>query len=703
MFYFGRSEQIKTLMRLLHQNHFVTIIGSSGAGKSSLIRAGLIPQLEAGFLVSDRDQWEIVETKPGDAPLSNLIGNIVNTLGDELKNSQTPRLINDVFEKGPQTLISSVDSVLTTTDRNLLILVDQFEELFRFDSIKSQTNHSQEAELFVSLLIKLSQAKRHIYICLTMRSDFLGECDKFYGLPEAINKSQFLVPRLTRSQRNEVIVNPVNLSGAKISSRLVDKLLNENMDTRDDLPILQHALMRTWDAWQEADKSNELDLKDYEKIHTIHQSLNRHANEAFNELSIEEKKIAKVLFQSLTTVDSSNRRIRRPAHLNEVCAVSNASEEQVMDVIKCFCGQKRSFLVFPSNQKNPLIDISHESLIRQWDKLDEWVEEENEAVKIFLRLVETSNLHNRGKASLYKGKELSEAKKWFQKFPSELAWITWSKRYSSEYQDSLSFLKDSINQDEIEKSNKEKELERRVKLLSESSRSMRRKQAISSAVVMILAVFLMGLGLTYLTEKNTKEELLRKYQSQTEDLVLNLPLFSDDVIRTQSDENQLLAELSRYNFSSGMSDRGTQNEYFAFVQTENKYIWDSMFPLEAFQPEDSRGPVPLQLIKKAELLETAELNLITVNDIAVDGVLLELEYFTYSTVFRLENENTVRLTLVESSEKYQNHWKNMNLTIVILFLIVLFLILVINIISTQLLKAPLRNFEREMKSIISQK
>ena len=702
MFYFGRSEQVKTIMRLLHQNHFVTIIGSSGAGKSSLIRAGLIPQLEAGFLVNERDRWKIVETKPGDAPLSNLIVDIFDMLEINLGVHNTERKIKEVYDHGPQTFLKTIDSVLTSEDSNLFILVDQFEELFRFGLKKDQAKFHEEAELFVSLLISLSRFERHIYICLTMRSDFLGECDSFYGLPETINKSQFLVPRLTRSQRQEVIINPVNLSGTKITSRLVDRLLNEKMDTRDDLPVLQHVLMRTWDAWKEDGEINELDILHYEKTHTIHQSLNRHADEALAELSTEEKQIAKVLFQSLTAIDTSNRRVRRPVHLDVVCAIANASEEQVMDVINCFCDQKRSFLILSQSQKNPLIDIAHESLIRQWDTLDEWVEEESEAEKIFLRLVETCNLHNKGKASLYEGKELAEVKKWFLKFPNEHAWIAWSKKYHRDYKESFSFLKNSIRKYDADKANKEQELERRVKLLSESSISMRRKQALSSAVVMILAVLLMGLSFTYLTERNTKAELLRKYELQTGDLILSLPIFSDEVITTKADEEHLLRQLSSFNFSTSMADRGTQDEYFAYLQTGSEKIWYSIFPLDTFRLKDSNSLIPKQLLEKVNLLETSKLNSIKVSDISIDGALVELKYFTYSKIFKVENGDIVRLTLVESSKKYKNHLRNTNLTIVVLFLVVLFLIIIINIISNQLLKKPLKDFEKEMKSIINQ-
>ena len=514
LYYFGRNEQTKTLLRKLYNHRFVAVVGSSGSGKSSLIRAGVIPQLEAGFLIQDRDQWLIAAMKPGDVPLNHL----VETLITSQKTTYTPTyttesLLKAIQEQGSQALVDYLKTRFETdghdNDTNLFILVDQFEELFRFgnDTVnkkspnnsdhESQTTHKQnrqQAEEFVALLLNLTQqTELPVYICLTMRSDFLGDCDAFTGLPEAINISQFLVPRLTRNQRREVITSPVHLARATISPRLVDRLLNEDIHTRDDLPVLQHALMRTFDAWQqnkvthEDDKdlqdtnnsnknnnenknenNNPIDIQHYEYIHTLHKALDSHANEALEELNKNQKNIAKKLFQSLTTVDSGNRRIRRPAHLNEVCAIAKASPEAVMEVINIFRKDNRSFLVVSSEtiNNNPLIDISHESLIRQWQQLAEWVDEEATSAKTYRRLAETALLHQHQLANYYRDLDLEQALFWKEdNHPTQ----TWANRYDKNYALAMAFLKESDRDHQQREHQRQAEQQKQQRLLQEKA------------------------------------------------------------------------------------------------------------------------------------------------------------------------------------------------------------------------------------------
>ena len=314
LYYFGRREQIKALLRQLHQTRFLAVVGSSGCGKSSLVRAGLIPNLEAGFLVQDRDLWRIAAMKPGDAPLQSLARALLTVLGESTETETLEIYTESIRRKGVQAVLEKTLSALDRRDANLLLLVDQFEELFRFQ--RERDGGQEEAADFVSILLRLvEQAEAPIFICLTMRSDFLGDCDAFQGLPEAINRSQYLVPRLTRQQRREAISSPIYLAGAKIAPRLLDRLLNENVGTRDDLPILQHALMRTWTQWAR-DDHGPIDMVHYDQIHTVKNALNDHAEEALNELNEEDRVIAKRLFQTITETDAGNRRVRRPAHLN---------------------------------------------------------------------------------------------------------------------------------------------------------------------------------------------------------------------------------------------------------------------------------------------------------------------------------------------------------------------------------------------------
>ncbi|MBU4262423.1 MAG: hypothetical protein KKC76_11230 [Proteobacteria bacterium] len=461
LYYFGRSEQTKNLLSLLHQHRFVAVVGSSGCGKSSLVRAGLIPHLEAGFLVQERDQWQIATMKPGEAPLDNLISTITAVGGKRADAESFKHLHKQVRERGVLALVDALGSILPQQDANLLLMVDQFEELFRFslDQNKPQLRH--EAEEFVALLLGLSRQRQlPIFICLTMRSDFLGDCDAFYRLPEAINQSQFLVPRLTRDQRREAIVNPTLLAGGLIAPRLVDLLLNENIDTRDDLPILQHLLMRCWDAWQAGPNSpDQIDLAHYHQVHTIHQALNDHADEALAELDVRQQRLAKQLFQALTCTDESNRRIRRPAHLSDVRNLTGATTEELQEVVDAFIHKGRSFLV-KSPGKIPddiLLDISHESLIRQWNILGEWVEEEAEAFKTYRRLVETAELHTEKASRLYRGADLTQAMRWRDEHNA-----IWAQRYPGDFDRVDLFLEQSLKV-EKEEERKAEEIQKKIK------------------------------------------------------------------------------------------------------------------------------------------------------------------------------------------------------------------------------------------------
>ena len=448
----------------------LAVVGSSGCGKSSLIRAGLVPALEAGFLVRDRDRWRIAVCKPGEAPLRHLAANLLAVTGQDQDPDTVTRLTDRLLEEGVEAALECLGPTLAGDDTNLLLLVDQFEELFRFgqDSIGTQGARQEagqgagtqaagtqaagrraEAEAFVDLLLRLvSRDRLPVYCVITMRSDFIGDCDGFTGLPEAINRGQFLVPRLTRAQRREAIVGPVRLTGEQIAPRLVDRLLNERLDTRDDLPILQHVLMRCWDTWAEPkengpDDRGPIDIYHYEQVHTIHGALNAHAGEALEDLGSEDRDAARRLFQALTQVDPGNRRIRRPTRLSDLCAITDTTEPRLRRIIDCFlqggARSGRSFLVL-SGDPDPMVDISHESLIRQWDSLRTWVDQEAANADSYRRLAETASRHSAAEPRFYRDAELQEAIAWHRRQRPTAAW---AERYRAGFDVALAFLRES--------------------------------------------------------------------------------------------------------------------------------------------------------------------------------------------------------------------------------------------------------------------
>jgi len=246
-------------------------------------------------------------------------------------------------------------------------------------------------------------------------------------------------------------MGPVRLTGERIAPRLVDRLLNERLDTRDDQPILQHVLMRCWDAWagqaaeQPAGSGNKpdhrgpIDIRHYEQVHTIHGALNAHAGEALEELGSEDRDPARRLFQALTQVDSGNRRIRRPTRLSDLCAITGTPEPWLRYIIDCFRQGGRNFLVF-SRDQDPMVDISHESLIRQWDSLRSWVDEEATNADIYRRLAETAAKHTPAEPRFYRDAELQEAIDWHRHQKPTAAW---AQRYRPGFQPALDFLRES--------------------------------------------------------------------------------------------------------------------------------------------------------------------------------------------------------------------------------------------------------------------
>jgi hypothetical protein len=204
-------------------------------------------------------------------------------------------------------------------------------------------------------------------------------------LPEAINEGQYLVPRMTRDERRDAISGPVAVGGATITPRLLNQLLNDVGDNPDQLPILQHALMRTWDVWKAKQNPDAaIDVEEYEETGTMAQALSQHAEEAYNELKTDrQKEICESLFKGLTDRGSDARGIRRPTKLSELNKLSNASSAEVIEVIEVFRQPGRSFLMPPASvtiTDDTIIDISHESLMRCWSRLINWVEEENQSV-----------------------------------------------------------------------------------------------------------------------------------------------------------------------------------------------------------------------------------------------------------------------------------------------------------------------------------
>jgi len=441
--FFGRNEQTTELLQRLHRHHFVAVVGSSGSGKSSLLKAGLIPALKAGYLVDDSDHWFIAIMKPGQSPLYNLAEAVLEQVNGQSDPTAVAELVQQIEEKGADVLLSLFETIRKQNNTNFFLLVDQFEELFRFAMEHKDVAKKDEAIDFVNIMLELAQQKQvPFYIVITMRTDFIGDCVQFYGLPEAMNQSQYLVPRMNRVQLKTVIEGPAKLYGGKLDPALTSKLLNELGKVKDELPLLQHALMRMWEFEMKVNKSGALDLEDYQSIGGIEKALSKHADEALAGMDEEELRITKEIFQALTSIDENGRKIRRPVLLSQLKELTGGTEEQILKIIDLFIADRRSFLIVSNagDTGDKIIDISHESLIRQWNSLCTWVDEEGESAALYLQLAAATKLNQKNKKDFLTGSELQIALEWRNRFkPTAL----WANRYKEGFEECMQYLGNS--------------------------------------------------------------------------------------------------------------------------------------------------------------------------------------------------------------------------------------------------------------------
>lgn len=458
IYFKGRDEHILEATKQLEKNKFLMLTGASGDGKSSLVYAGIIPNARSGFLKAKYSNWQVVDFKPERTPMDNLcealskgLGiNNVATVRAELSHGfsalvdlyKSSRKYFDAESNEYQAASEEGKSALSREAANLIVLADQFEEFFTNPENYHGGVPSTESALVLNILLETARIALDenlpIYVVFTMRSDYIGQCAAFRGLPEYIGFSQFFVPRMNRKQLQEVIEEPAVLSGNSISRRLSERLIEDITDGSDQLPMLQHALNQ---IWKMADSGKEeLDLIHYAMVGglapeelpdderqkflrwfdelpkkikvcydeaSLQNVLNTHANILYNHASgyvkskasvdiddADAKLILKKTFQCLTKINEG-RAVRNRMTLGEITdiinrpGIDNAKVNLVLNayrdasntLLKPFIGEKDENRLL---DQETVLDISHESLIRNWSQLNEWANEELDDYTVFL-------------------------------------------------------------------------------------------------------------------------------------------------------------------------------------------------------------------------------------------------------------------------------------------------------------------------------
>jgi hypothetical protein len=396
--FFGRDGCVETMVEQLGRTHFLAVLGSSGTGKSSLVQTGLISGLEMGLLGLAKSRWRVVDFRPRGEPLHNLARRLLATEGRDSQNGSNRPDEGEVgalrarLKREPWALFRWCQEGHLPRGTNLLILVDQFEELFRYQTYDDR----EEAEAFVARLLEVRnppefldvEAAASLYVTITMRSEYLGACSLIENLAEAINQGAYLTPRMKRNECREAIEGPAELCGIEIEEALVNRLLNdlarfafwgddgknepgqEDQLSRlarraDQLPLMQHALNRMWEeartglprSDQREHPENpgsirlKLTLAGYEKIGGLEGALDKHADAVLAGLAgrLGEKvanATASAIFRAVTMGTKAADAVRHPTKFGALVTIcgGEAHRAAARDVVDAFRSEGCNFL-----------------------------------------------------------------------------------------------------------------------------------------------------------------------------------------------------------------------------------------------------------------------------------------------------------------------------------------------------------------------
>jgi WD40 repeat protein len=462
--FFGREGESEEVLGKLLKNRFVTVIGASGSGKSSLIYCGVLPKVR-NLKEKASGSWRIISFRPGNDPF----GNLAEAVSDDiLASGHEPVPINIILSElrdNPEGIAAAVSKFMIRNDEKVLIVVDQFEEIFRYSSLGRADAVISPAARFVDFMVNaVNQTAVNVYTIVTMRSDFIGECAHYQGLTQLINNSNYLVPHMGRENYREAIEGPVKYAGAKIDPALVELLLSDIGDRTDQLPVLQHAMMRTWSHWRELDDADRpIGKTDYDSVGTMVDAMSLHANEAYEELSLRGKEICEMMFKTITEKGSDNKGLRHPSGVNTIKSIAGCTSEELFEVVEKFRITSRSFITPRETvplSEDSIIDLSHESLMRLWDRLRGWVDDESSSVQMYMRLSEASAMYQQGKTSLWRPPDLQLAINWRDQHKPTL---TWAMRYNPAFERAMVYLRTSEKEYIEEEENKIRLQKRQMK------------------------------------------------------------------------------------------------------------------------------------------------------------------------------------------------------------------------------------------------
>jgi hypothetical protein len=370
--FFGRERMADSVVADIVDKHMLVVHGDSGCGKSSLVRAAVLPRLEQEN-ARGGIRWRTCSTTPGDAPLWNLARDIASLTGHD--NDETAIEVRRIMNFGREAPAELAELLHVNGSDHACILIDQFEELFTY----SDQHGPEEATLITAFCTALHRnPPAGLHVILTMRSEFLGACARFDDFALTVNATQYLLPRMQHDDLLRAIREPATLYGGEVTRSLAERLIADARGEQDQLPLIQHALMLLHRGIDRRQPWS-IGLEHYNGTRGLKGLLSDHADAVMAAAepahsSTDAPRLVEDIFRALTDVNAEGRAIRRPRTLAQLVATSGADERAVRKVVDAFRVEGVSFL--RPYGKEPIddqerIDVSHEALIRCWGKIAE--------------------------------------------------------------------------------------------------------------------------------------------------------------------------------------------------------------------------------------------------------------------------------------------------------------------------------------------
>jgi len=413
-FFFGREQLIKKALAVLkpgRPKRFLAVVGASGSGKSSMVRAGVIPQLRSGAFPGS-EMWRVAIFTPGEHPTEALATRLAPFLPDEMDASAVMTVLN----AGQNGLSDIANQILAGSPESarLLLVVDQFEEAFT----RATEAHTQQ---FIDLLraAAIDPSGRAI-ILITLRADFFDRLDRFALFAELFEGDHLLlVTEMTPANLLRAITGPADAVGLLYDDGLPDRILEDVRRQPGSLPLLQYALKELYAKRDGRRLTNAA----YDQIGGVAQALARHAEGIYRKLNGSQQDIVRRVLLRLVEISESGEATRRRVARQDLTFVG-ASPQTVSEVVELLTSPESRLLVASREIRSHAdktaevsvwIEVGHEALIREWDRLKSWIADDFDNLRMGADLLRSANdwqVAKRERAYLLTGTRLSRAEEW---------------------------------------------------------------------------------------------------------------------------------------------------------------------------------------------------------------------------------------------------------------------------------------------------